>query len=200
MNRTSPGSVLAAMPAGSFVHHRDLPGTSAAASAALLRAHRAGEVVQIRKGLFFKGAKTRYGMTRPNAEAIALAVLGPTGVGPTGVSAARVFGLTTQVPAKPAFTVAGPVPTSVPGVEISKRNNMRRRGLRFTEIALLELLRGDWEHTVEGGWPALVSAACGAQTSGTVDITAVQEAVAGERSPAARRNLERLLSALPTHG
>lgn len=68
------------------MYHGELPGTSAAASAALLRARRAGEVVQIRKGLFFKGVKTRYGMTRPNAEAIALAVLGPTGVGPTGVS------------------------------------------------------------------------------------------------------------------
>lgn len=198
MRRQTPGAALAALPAGTFVRHGDLPGTSSAASCALSRAQSAGEVVQIRKGLFFKGVKTRYGMTRPNAEAIALAVLGPTGVGPTGISAARALGLTTQVPAKPAFTVAGPVPTSVPGVEISKRNNMRRRELRFTEIALLELLRGDWEYAVDGGWDALVSATSSARASGAVDIEAVQTAVDGERSPAARHNLQLLLAGLPS--
>jgi hypothetical protein len=31
--------------------------------------------------------------------------------------------------------------------------------LRYFEIALLELLCGNWESTVEDGWPALVAAA-----------------------------------------
>lgn len=196
MRTGSPGSVLAALPTGSFVHHSDLPGTSSAVSSALARAQRAGHIAAVRKGLFFKGAKTRYGMTRPTAEAVALAVLGPTGVGPTGVSAARVFGLTTQVPARPAFTIAGPVPAGIAGVAISKRNNMGRRSLTFVEIALLELLRGDWEYLVDGGWGALVEAVARARKNGTVDLASVHDAAEGERSPALRRNLDRLTDAL----
>ncbi len=127
-------------------------------------------------------------------------VLGSTGVGPTGVSAARALGLTTQVPARPSLTIAGTVPTSVPGVTVSKRNNMGRRNLRYAEIALVELLRGDWERTVDDGWPALVSAAAAAARRGDIDIRAVGEAIRGERSPAARDNYARLVSEVSVSG
>ncbi|MGH8961578.1 MAG: hypothetical protein ACRDWT_10260 [Jatrophihabitantaceae bacterium] len=193
----SPGKILDRIPPGTFVHVDELPGSRGAASSAVSRAHKRGELVAIRNGLYFKGAKTRYGMTRPSSEAIAVEVLGTVGVGPTGHSAARALGLTTQIPAEPSVTVAGPVPTSVPGVKLSKRNNMRRRDLNYTEIALLELLRGDWESTVEGGWPALVSAAANAIRDGKVQMAALAEVVAAEHSPAARANLARLTQDLP---
>src|SRR5882757_1457870 len=164
----TPGKILDRIPTGAFVHVDRLPGTRAAASSAASRASKRGDLIPIRKGLYFKGTKTRYGMTRPSSEAIAVEVLGATGVGPTGHSAARALGLTTQVPAKPSLTVAGPVPASVPGVTVSKRNNMRRRELNYDEIALLELLRGDWESTVEGGWSALVAAAASAFRDGRI--------------------------------
>ena len=192
----TPGKHLAEVPAGSFVHVEKLPGSRGAASSAASRAHKHGELVAVRKGLYWKGTSTRYGMTRPSSEAIAIEVLGKTGVGPTGHSAARALGLTSQVPAKPALTVAGPVPTSVPGVRISRRNNMLRRELRYAEIALVELLRGDWESVVEGGWEALVSATARAVKDRTVRLYAVAKAVDGERSPAARTNLARLTDAL----
>lgn len=192
----TPGKHLAGVPAGSFVHVEKLPGSRGAASSAASRAHKHGELVAVRKGLYWKGTPTRYGMTRPPSEAIAVEVLGKTGVGPTGHSAARALGLTTQVPAKPALTVAGPVPTSVPGVRISRRNNMRRRELRYAEIALLELLRGDWESVVEGGWDALVSATADAVKERTMRLDAVTRAVDGEHSPTARLNLARLTDAL----
>lgn len=194
----SPGKTLDRVPAGTFVHVDKLPGSRAAASSAASRASKRGDLVAIRKGLYFKGAKTRYGMTRPSSEAVAVEVLGAVGVGPTGHSAARALGLTTQVPAKPSLTVAGPVPISVPGVTVSKRNNMRRRELRYVEIALLELLRGDWESTVEGGWPALVSATAAAIREGKVRPGALAEALAAERSPTARTNFTRLTADLPT--
>jgi len=200
----TPGKHLAGVPAGSFVHVDKLPGSRGAASSAASRAHKHGELVAVRKGLYWKGTPTRYGMTRPSSEAIAVEVLGKTGVGPTGHSAARALGLTSQVPAKPALTVAGPVPTSVPGVRISRRNNMLRRELRYAEIALVELLRGDWEAVVEGGWDALVSATARAVKERKVRLDAVTRAVEGERSPAARTNLVRLTDALvrsaPHHG
>jgi hypothetical protein len=189
---SSPGKTLARVPSGTFVRVEKLPGSRAAASSAASRAHKHGDLIAIRKGLYFKGVKTRYGLTRPSAEAIAVEVLGKVGVGPAGHSAARAFGLTTQVPATPMLTVAGPVPTSVPGVKVSKRNNMHRRDLSYTEIALLELLRGDWESTVEGGWAALVSAAAKAIRERKVRPIALADAVAAERSPAARASFARL--------
>jgi hypothetical protein len=184
--------MLAALPTGTFVHVERLPGSRAAASSAVWRSHKRGDLVAIRKGLYFKGARTRYCMTRPSAEAAAAEILGHVGVGPTGHTAARALGLTTQVPARPALTVAGPIPTSVPSVRVSRRNNMRRRDLTCTEIAVLELLRGDWEQTVEGGWPALVAAVATAVRGKRVRLKALAEAVAAERSPAARANFSRL--------
>ncbi len=197
----TPGKTLYRVPAGTFVHVDKLPGTRAAANSAASRASKRGDLVPIRKGLYFKGAKTRYGMTRPSSEAIAVEVLGAAGVGPTGHSAARALGLTTQIPATPSLTVAGPVPTSIPGVTVSKRNNMRRRELSYYEIALLELLRGDWESTVEGGWPALVTAAASAIRAGKVRPKTLAETLDTEHSPAARANFARLsaeLRARPT--
>lgn len=90
------------------------------------------------------------------------------------------------------LTVAGPVPTSIPGVKVSKRNNMRRRKLRYVEIALLELLRGDWEATVDDGWPALASAYHAAVEVRKIRPAALVDAIAGERSPTARENFARL--------
>ncbi|WP_287039380.1 hypothetical protein [Mycobacterium sp.] len=195
----SPGAALTELPVGTFVRVDDLPGSRAAASCAASRAHKAGDLVPVVKGLYFKGAKSRYGMTRPTAEQIAHQVLGPAGAGPVGVSAARTFGLTTQIPAEPTFSVAGPVPT-VRGVKVSKRNNMRRRELGWTEVALLELLRGDWRQTVEGGWDALVGAAHDAVRDGRIRLDRVGDAVDGERSPAARTHFNHLVEDLRRRG
>lgn len=192
----TPGKALSRIASGSFVHVADLPGTAAAKSSAVSRAHKAGEILPVRKGLYYKGVKTRYGMTRPSAEEIAVEVLGKTGVGPSGYAAARALGLTSQIPSRPSFTVAGPVPTSISGVKVSRRNNMTRRKLRYAEIALLELLRGDWEATVDGGWEALVSAYGSAVRGQKIRPKALIDAIPGERSPAARRNFARLTSSV----
>ncbi|MGY1901240.1 DUF6088 family protein [Nocardia gipuzkoensis] len=183
---------LAAAPVGSFVRTNRLPGTSAAATSAVKRACQRGELVRIRRGLYFKGAKSRYGMARPSAEAIAVEVLGTTGAGPTGFSAARAFGLTTQVPAEPAMVVTGLVPSAVPGVKVSTRGNLRRLALTSLEIAALELLRGDWETTVDDGWSALAEAVGKAVDAGKLRWRELATAAEGERSPMLRENLRRL--------
>ncbi len=187
----SPGKYLDGVPAGSFIHIDTLPGSRTAASSAASRAHKRGDLIPIRKGLYWKGTRTRYGMTRPTPEAAAAEILGRLGVGPTGHTAARALGLTTQLPATPTLTIAGPVPTSVPGVRVSRRNNMRRRELSYTEIALLELLRGSWESVVEGGWDALVTATAAAER-GSVRLDQLASADTGEHSPTARDNFARL--------
>lgn len=194
------GKALATVPVGGFVHTNRLPGSAAAATSAVKRAHQRGELVRIRKGLYFKGARTRYGTTRPSAEAIAAEVLGSTGAGPTGFSAARALGLTTQVPAKPTMVVTGPVPTAVPGVKISQRSNLKRLALTSLEIAVLELLRGDWETAVDGGWSALATAVGTAVERGTLRWRELTTAAEAERSPALRRNLRRLSEDLQVSG
>jgi hypothetical protein len=196
----SPRKALERIPDGTFVRLNDLPGTAGAKSSALSRAHKAGDLLSIRKGLYFKGVKSRYGMTRPSSEEVAAQVLGDSGVGPTGVTAARALGLTTQIPSRPSLTIAGPVPTSVPGVTISKRNNMRRRDLKYSEIALLELLRGDWRTTVDGGWPALVAAAETAILGRRIRPKRIEDALGAERSPAARDSFGRLVEELRGRG
>jgi hypothetical protein len=194
------GKALQAVPVGSFVHTSALPGSADAAASAVKRARERGELIRIRKGLYFKGAKTRYGMTRPPAEAVVTEVLGKTGVGPAGFSAARAFGLTTQLPAKPAVAVTGRrVPTGLP-VKVTTRSNPARASLRPLEIAALELLRGDWQGTVDDGWPALVTALGEAVTSRKLRWNKLSEAAEHEHSPALRIALARLRDDLRTSG
>lgn len=193
---TSPAVTLAQTPVDAFVWRRDLPGTPAEVNKALARAQHAGDIVRIRKGLYFKGTKTRYGSTHPNATAIALQILGHIGVGPTSVAAAQALGLTTQIPAEPAFAVAGPTPRSIPGLRICTRANTLRRTLNFQEIALLELLRGDWVYVVDDGWTALAAAAALAQAAGSVDLVKLGEVVTPEPSRAARTNFAKLMRSL----
>jgi hypothetical protein len=88
----------------------------------------------------------------------------------------------------------------VPGVTVSKRNNVGRRNLRYAAIALIELLSGDWEQTVDDGWPALVSAAAAAARRGDIDIAAADEAIRGERSPVARDSYARLVAYVAVSG
>ncbi len=190
-----PGAAIGRTPAGSFIKVTNLPGSPPAAAAAASRAAAAGTITHVRHGLYFKGKPTRYGPTRPTPEAVAREVLGTKGVGPAGLSAARALGVTTQLPACPEFAVAGPKPTGLKGVRVSQRNNMARRDLSFTEIALLEVLR-DPKTLVEGPWARLVEAARSAISQGRVNVKRLAEASTHERPSAARSAATRLLSDL----
>ncbi|MEA5053254.1 MAG: hypothetical protein VB093_07415, partial [Propionicimonas sp.] len=78
-------------------------------------------------------------MTRPGVDEVAWEVLGETGSGPAGYSAAREWGVTTQVPA--SFHVATLWLTDpIAGVTQHSRRNKERAMLNPKEIALLELL------------------------------------------------------------
>ncbi|WP_433717338.1 hypothetical protein ACQP2U_43305 (plasmid) [Nocardia sp. CA-084685] len=197
----SPSKALENYPTGMFVHVADLPGSRDAASSAVWRAKKDGRLIKVRNGVYFvTGGPTRYGQARPPADAIAAEILAPRGGGPTGFSAARALGLTTQVPATPTWTVVGTPPTAVPGVRISRRNNLQRLKLRPPEIAILELLRGGWETAVDHGWPALVTAIEHALADHTIRWREITEAVKGERSPTLRQNLARLTEDLNASG
>lgn len=191
----SPGATIRDAPAGSYVHVERLPGTRSAAKTAVSRAAARGELVPLRRGLYYKGSRSRYGVITPPPEDVALEVMGRKGVGPTGVSAARALGLTTQVPPTPELVTSGPVPEGVPGVKIYKRNNAARCELTYLEIAALELLR-DYEFTAEADWKRVVAALAVKVRSREIRAGALLDAGSRERNRALRDRLSTLAEAL----
>ena len=194
MNAMSPTAVIRSAPERSFVHVSRLPGSPAAARQAASRAARDGELVAVRRGLYFRGAKTRYGMTRPRVEDVAREVLGETGSGPAGYSAARAWGVTTQVPSTFHVATLWEV-DSISGVTQHARRNKARATLNAKEIALLELLRAP-DTYVESGWRVLVDRVREALSTGEVREVALRTAVATERSPAVRESFAELVDNL----
>ncbi|GAA2173518.1 hypothetical protein GCM10009784_08140 [Arthrobacter parietis] len=184
---------LETIPVKSYVRARDLPGSPEASRAALSRAAKDGKVVKAARGLYFKGPKTRFGMARPNTLDTALEVLGKEGIGPCGFSAARAFGLTTQVPAKVELAISGPAPEGLDGVKLHTRNNPARRKLSYLDIALLEVLREP--AVIESGWTAFVSAAKRSVKEKRIHPDLIAAAVPRE-SPDVRRRWSELTMAL----
>lgn len=190
-----PGKFLEKLPVGSYVHVDQLPGTANAAKSAACRAAARGDIVLLRRGLYYKGKRTRYGVLTPPAEEVALEVLGRKGVGPTGVSAARALNLTTQLPAVPELATWRSVPTGVRGVLVHKRNNVARRELNYAEIAVLEILR-DWNLTTETTWDGVVAAVRERVEGRQVRLNRLVAAAVGEPKPTVRARMRDLVDAL----
>jgi hypothetical protein len=194
---TTPGRYLKEVPMGSYVHVEQLPGSRNAAKSAVSRAAARGELIPLRRGLYYKGKPTRYGVAKPPPEDVALEVLGRDGVGPTGVSAARALNLTTQVPAVPELTTPGPVPEGLPGVKVHKRNNVARRDLNYFEVAVLELLR-NYEFTGETDWPGIVRAVADKARTREVRLDCLAKVGENEPGYAFRGRLMGLIGELST--
>jgi hypothetical protein len=133
-------------------------------------------------------------MTRPRIEEIVREVLGDSGNGPAGYSAAREWGVTTQVPS--SFHVAALWTTDpIEGVTQHARRNRERAKLNVKEIALLELMRAP-ELYVEAGWSILVLKVRDAFADGEIREDCVRAAVTGERNITVRESFGRLVSDL----
>lgn len=136
-----------------FWRPSDFDGSPEAVVQALHRLRTSGELLHVRRGLYWRGTKTLLGMAPPPADALVKAVASERrGVGPAGASAANALGLSTQVPRRPVFAVPTRVPESMPaGVDMVSRAGCRNRvtaNARPAEVALLEVLR-DWSALVE---------------------------------------------------
>jgi hypothetical protein len=177
-------------PEKSFVHVDRLPGSSTAARKAASRAVKDGLLLPVRRGLYYRGHRTRYGTTTPRPDEVARAVLGTRGIGPAGYSAARAWGVTTQVPALWHVATLRTV-DPIEGVVQHGRRNLARADLNEKEIALLELLRSP-EVYVEAGWDTLVARFRASLRKGEVDLARLREAVPGEYNRAVRDNFARL--------
>ncbi|MFT3871458.1 MAG: hypothetical protein QM714_02250 [Nocardioides sp.] len=194
MTTLSPAAVIRETPEKSFVHVDRLPGSSTAARKAASRAVKDGLLLPVRRGLYYRGRRTRYGITAPRPDEVARVVLGTRGVGPAGYSAARAWGVTTQVP--PLWHVATlRTVDPIEGVTQHERRNLARADLEEKEIALLELLRSP-DVYVEAGWDALVDRFRASLGNREVDQERLRAAVPGEYNRAVRDNFARLVESL----
>jgi len=183
---------------GTWIVVRDVVdqiGSRHAVELALTKAAGEGALVSVRRGLYWKGAKTRFGPTRPDALDAALAVARlhdfTSGVGPTGWSASHALGLSTQVPAETHVAIPGRVPAAPPGVRFHHRASRGRAGLGVLEVALLEVL-SQFPDQVEASWEELVARVQSLIANGQIDRARVREAALKQHRIATRKSAERL--------
>lgn len=180
-------------PTGMFFVRADFSGSDSAVESALSRLAADGVLIRVRRGLYWKGKPTRFGMTRPTPLQVALQVAGP-GSGPAGVAAAHMLGLTTQVPSTTDVAVPGRVPEPLDGVRFRARSYARRlRDLRPLEVAVLEVLRDPV--AVDVDWPTVAERVSQLARRGAIRPDVLREEAADEAVPAVRHRLREL--ALP---
>jgi len=188
--RSTRGYVTAAR--SRFFTVNDFAGPRSTVARALSRLADDGEIVRVKRGLYWRGAKTPLGMAPPSSAAILREVYGKTaGVGPALLDAARKLGLTTQVARTPSFAV----PYEVEGLSLifvnrARRTGRARHGLNDAEIALLEVLYS-WEDVVE-----LTSADAVSRLRSLIGKTIRPKAVAAASSTESARVRERLRALL----
>lgn len=175
----------------------DFPGSPAAVTQALYRLCQDNELQHLRKGLYWRGARTRFGVAPPRPSDVVREIVDVAGIGPAGPSAANELGLSTQVPRWEHIAIPCRAPRPVEHVYIVSRAACTARleeKLGPAEVALLEVLR-DWATLVE--WPDEVAGRIigGYLAKGIIRAGKVARAARTE-PPAVRGRLRSLLAGL----
>ncbi len=146
-----------------------------------------GELRRIRRGLYWRGTKSPLGMAPPPTDALVNEIAPGPGVGPSGLYAANLLRLSTQVPRRAEIAVPMRAPEGLDNIRFLARPARTARvtaGLNQTEVALLEVL-GSWVSAIElppnEAWDRMVKLF----SSGAV--RADRLARAGRTEPAATR-------------
>jgi hypothetical protein len=112
----------------------------------------AGELERVRRGVYWRGRKSRFGRDVPAAVQALREVVGVgEAVGAAGWYATNLLGLSTQVAPQPVVSTTRRPPTGLRGVRvISRASRIGRRDARLNdiEVTLLEALEG-WDKYVE---------------------------------------------------
>lgn len=111
----------------------------------------AGELRHVRRGLYWRGAKSPLGMAPPPTEALVSELAPGPGVGPAGLYASNVLRLSTQVPRWAETAVPFRAPRDAGAIRFwERRSRTGRRAARLnpTEVAFLEVL-SSWESVIE---------------------------------------------------
>ncbi|MFV9672719.1 MAG: type IV toxin-antitoxin system AbiEi family antitoxin domain-containing protein [Acidimicrobiia bacterium] len=135
-----------------FFRTGEFDGSRPAIEKALGRLVEDGELLRVRNGLYWRGARTPFGMAPPNPRTVVHEYADGYPIGPAGISAANLLGLSSQVPRIPEYAVPRSVPP-IDRIRLVRRDARRsngRRAARLTEseVALLEVL-DSWEEVVE---------------------------------------------------
>ncbi len=129
-----------------FWHVHDFDGQPKAVDMAMLRLADERELERVRRGIYWRGHKTRWGMTPPPPIAAVREVIGEReSVGASGWSATNSVGISTQVPAVATVAITSRLPTGIPNVQlVSRAQRTGRREARLTdsESTFLEALEG----------------------------------------------------------
>lgn len=195
-----------AAPVGTWFVVKDLAsrlGERRAVEVALSRFAQAGEIVSIRRGVYWKGVKTRFGTTKPDTFAAGIGVLKAagfkSGIGPTSWSASHALGLSTQIPTETHIAVPGRPPAPSRGVKYHERKTQWRIGMSVLDVALLEVLRG-YPYRIEADWETLTERALELHKVGKVDLFKIAEVSAREAHSGARTRASILASLVTKHG
>jgi hypothetical protein len=184
-----------------FWRPEDFGGSPLAVTKALSRLARTGELRRVRRGLYWRGASTRFGMAPPPSDRFVHEVIEAPGTGPAGWSAGLALGLSTQVPRRETIAVPGRAPREPGTIKfVSRAASSKRRDerLRPHEVALFEVLR-DWDTLVEVPTEAAVEHIAGLAKSGTLRLDRIVRASATE-PPRVRERLRRLLETIGHSG
>ncbi len=158
MNTTSRNRNAAASERGRILRSRDrfwrpadltTPGSTTLHLLAGLT--EAGELSRIRRGLYWRGTMTPLGMSFPSTELLVRELAPGSGVGPSGLYAANLLGLSTQVPRRAEIAVPFRAPRSEGTIRFwgrPARTGRRDAGLGPMEVAFLEVL-SSWESVIE---------------------------------------------------
>jgi hypothetical protein len=124
-----------------FWRHSDFRDLSpAAVSQALSRLARDGELVRVRKGIYFRPRPTVLGPSRPDPEA-ALVRATRAKLHPAGLTAANWLGFTTQNPALAEYASTASSVSTLRNMYVHTGRPPSREALTDAEAALLEFLR-----------------------------------------------------------
>lgn len=118
----------------------------------LARLVRAGELERVRRGVYWRGRQTRFGMVGAlPVEAVRELVSDREAVGAAGWYATNLLGLSTQVSPTPVVALTRRAPTGLENVRVvdrSNRSGRRDARLNETEVTVLEALEA-WDRYVE---------------------------------------------------
>ena len=183
--------VVEAAPEKSFLRRKDFDGPDRAVETALSRLVSDEELIRVRRGLYWRGTKTRFGMTPPDTLEAALAVAGP-GSGPAGVAAAAMLGLTTQTPSVVEVAAPGKAPEPMKGVRFRARPFTRREfRLSPAEVAVIEVMRTPGP--VETPWSEVGVKVMDLVSAKKIRPDVVGGEIADERDIAARHRWQQLI-------
>jgi hypothetical protein len=130
----------------------DFEGSPKAVNSELRRLVERGELQRVRRGMYWRGRKSCFGMIGVDeGQALQTAVGGDEAIGATGWNATNLLGLSTQVPAVSSLAVTHRAPEGLDRVRVASRaarTGRRRARLTGLEVTLLEALEG-WERYVE---------------------------------------------------